>query len=345
MNNTQKPSAAVRFFSVLSLILCIVMGLEVGTGMILAFSGEVPASDAVPMVLVFAVLTVVFGLIHRKLRQRVKLWKEQQKADAKAAEQKKQAETQAQLDTEVENILSSFGERMCHRFTNQEQEYIVVADEGIYFADKKQKIIFPRSEVTKPLEFNTFSERVIIANGETNYFFSFPGGKTCAPLIACIKRFNDMRTKPLSADIVFNEATFGVRLQPFEYRMRCNVCGHVYTYTEKDVEDNIRRAKHARTQALIGLGTTLASSTVIGNAQSNRARDEMDKVIDFKRCPKCQSYDITQLKEGEPSVKKEKQDAPAASAMDELKKLKELLELGAVTQEEFDAKKKQLLGL
>lgn len=35
----------------------------------------------------------------------------------------------------------------------------------------------------------------------------------------------------------------------------------------------------------------------------------------------------------------------APSAMDELKKLKELLDLGIVTQEEFDAKKKQLLGL
>ena len=31
--------------------------------------------------------------------------------------------------------------------------------------------------------------------------------------------------------------------------------------------------------------------------------------------------------------------------MDELKKLKELLDLGIVTQEEFDAKKKQLPGL
>lgn len=33
------------------------------------------------------------------------------------------------------------------------------------------------------------------------------------------------------------------------------------------------------------------------------------------------------------------------SSMDEIKKLKELLDIGAVTQEEFDAKKKQLLGL
>lgn len=37
--------------------------------------------------------------------------------------------------------------------------------------------------------------------------------------------------------------------------------------------------------------------------------------------------------------------AYAPSAMDEIKKLKELLDMGAITQEEYDAKKKQLLGL
>ena len=35
----------------------------------------------------------------------------------------------------------------------------------------------------------------------------------------------------------------------------------------------------------------------------------------------------------------------AASSADELKKMKELLDMGIITQEEFDAKKKQLLGL
>ena len=36
---------------------------------------------------------------------------------------------------------------------------------------------------------------------------------------------------------------------------------------------------------------------------------------------------------------------PAVSNADELKKYKELLDMGVITQEEFDAKKKQLLGL
>lgn len=35
----------------------------------------------------------------------------------------------------------------------------------------------------------------------------------------------------------------------------------------------------------------------------------------------------------------------SSSPLDEIKKLKELLDIGAITQEEFDAKKKQLLGL
>ena len=39
-----------------------------------------------------------------------------------------------------------------------------------------------------------------------------------------------------------------------------------------------------------------------------------------------------------------KQEIPQSNA-DELKKYKELLDSGVITQEEFDAKKKQLLGL
>lgn len=39
------------------------------------------------------------------------------------------------------------------------------------------------------------------------------------------------------------------------------------------------------------------------------------------------------------------QPAPSLSAADEIEKLASLLERGILTQEEFDAKKKQLLGL
>jgi len=46
-----------------------------------------------------------------------------------------------------------------------------------------------------------------------------------------------------------------------------------------------------------------------------------------------------------PKVTREPEAQPAASAADEIKKYKDLLDSGAITQEEFDMKKKQLLGL
>ncbi len=45
------------------------------------------------------------------------------------------------------------------------------------------------------------------------------------------------------------------------------------------------------------------------------------------------------------STIKEDKKPSTQSNYDEVKKLKELLDIGAITQEEFDAKKKQLLGL
>ena len=73
----------------------------------------------------------------------------------------------------------------------------------------------------------------------------------------------------------------------------------------------------------------------------------MDKVVDYTRCPKCGSMDVRQLsdEEWESEQAAAQQSSQQTSAADEIKKFKELLDMGAITQEEFDAKKKQLLGL
>lgn len=53
-----------------------------------------------------------------------------------------------------------------------------------------------------------------------------------------------------------------------------------------------------------------------------------------------------QIETTEPAVEQSTpQSSPAADPLDEIKKLKGLLDMGAITQEEFDAKKKQLLNL
>ena len=77
----------------------------------------------------------------------------------------------------------------------------------------------------------------------------------------------------------------------------------------------------------------------------------MNQIVDYTRCPKCNSTDIKKLTDEEWEIeKKAKQNISApvqqtASPAEELKKFKELLDMGAITQEEFDAKKKQILGL
>ena len=66
------------------------------------------------------------------------------------------------------------------------------------------------------------------------------------------------------------------------------------------------------------------------------------------KCPHCNSTDVSALTkeewEAEKAKKAQGNSVPLSSA-DELKKYKELLDMGVITQEEFDAKKKQLLGL
>ena len=53
-----------------------------------------------------------------------------------------------------------------------------------------------------------------------------------------------------------------------------------------------------------------------------------------------QRQDSTEMKQSTPIVAEQ-----PTSNLDELKKLKELLDMGIISQEEFDVKKKQLLGL
>lgn len=130
-----------------------------------------------------------------------------------------------------------------------------------------------------------------------------------------------------------------------EHTMRCNVCGHVFCYTNLDVEVNKQLQMDIADKELSAARNTLWVSKSLGGAQYQQAEMMKARSKDFKHCPKCNSTNIQEIPNGEAIPAANIPAAPAASAMDELKKLKELLDMGIVTQEEFDAKKKQLLGL
>ncbi len=67
---------------------------------------------------------------------------------------------------------------------------------------------------------------------------------------------------------------------------------------------------------------------------TKQSNEKMQEVADY--CKK----QVDDYKSG-----KHNQYAMPVSSADELKKFKELLDMGAISQEEFDAKKKQILGL
>ena len=133
-----------------------------------------------------------------------------------------------------------------------------------------------------------------------------------------------------------------------EYRKRCNVCGHIFCYTDKDLARNkelLGEVTQARRMAVLeALGGTRFAS----NQNTDRADNMESRIIDYSKCPKCNSSDLVEISADEFNAIKAKQNSgenSTLSAADELRKFKELLDQGVITQEEFDAKKKQLLGL
>ena len=128
-----------------------------------------------------------------------------------------------------------------------------------------------------------------------------------------------------------------------EHRMRCNVCGNIFCYSEADVRANKALIEEAKSNARASVANALLGTDLNAHAFINRAERAADKVRDFSRCPKCNSTNLTELSDDGPIPIAS--EASSLSPAEELKKFKELLDMGAITQEEFNAKKKQLLGL
>jgi len=150
---------------------------------------------------------------------------------------------------------------------------------------------------------------------------------------------------PQTIDEVRNTISKKAVYRPKEHRMSCKVCGNLFCYSEVDLWNNEvyrDRARQASNAAILGaLGGNLLSSD-----NDSAARDRYrDKIVDYTRCPKCNSTDIVELSENEYAILQERNTTTVLLPTDEIKKYKELLDSGIITQEEFDTKKKQLLGL
>lgn len=124
-----------------------------------------------------------------------------------------------------------------------------------------------------------------------------------------------------------------------EKRMKCNVCNQIFCFSYVDI------LKSEATRE--GMNNTNSSLTnAIGQANMNLTAMKLDQmqhkslekeVINFDLCPNCGSKNIEEIS-SENLNNNDKTDVAS-----EIKKFKELLDMGAITQEEFDKKKKELL--
>lgn len=126
-----------------------------------------------------------------------------------------------------------------------------------------------------------------------------------------------------------------------EYRMRCNVCGNVFCYTQKDLDEN-----HTN-MVLSGISAIGQISSAIGGSMldmyvSKKAGDSIsNKIKDYSKCPHCNSTSLTDISDEE-FVQSTSENTKSDNHVSANSELESLLFLGIITQEESVAIKKEL---
>ena len=216
-----------------------------------------------------------------------------------------------------------------------------ITDTGITYGSQN----FSFSEITDVKLNNTTNSRLI--NGviiiTTNYGvfpMAFPF-KQKEDAEAALQVLKDNYNKN-------GEVNNNSKLNNGEFRKRCNVCGTVFCYTNEDLKKNASNALMGVFSSLGAIGSAVSGRTLAAQGYNASSDSSLDKIKNYDQCPNCGSRDLRDLTDDEwakEQATSAQGSAPATSAADELKKFKELLDSGIITQEEFDAKKKQLLGL
>jgi len=157
--------------------------------------------------------------------------------------------------------------------------------------------------------------------------------------------FAEAQKRKLPNSDVVDLAKVENKREPREHIIKCNVCGHIFCYTREDLNRNVEYAKMAKRELLSGVFSTFGVSAIQGNQEFAAADRYASMIIDFGKCPKCNSINLVDITESDIKEMQNGSAIGAISPADEIRKFKDLLDEGIITQEEFDTKKKQLLGM
>ena len=220
-------------------------------------------------------------------------------------------------------------------------------DDGIIFGGgvpRIQKTFFPYSCI-QSIRITAFSEGVeFYAQGERYVIFPKGSGKG-VNYKERLKNAVDYAKEQMKCCALPPEPQILGGKLAGEHRIKCRTCGKVFCYTDRDVKNSVLNAASSSVSSIFSIANAVAGSAYHAYEGSKMADRSSNRVIDYSKCQYCGSMDIYETDEEETSNDNITSTANSNSVADELKKFKELLDNGVLTQEEFDAKKKQLLGL
>lgn len=84
-----------------------------------------------------------------------------------------------------------------------------------------------------------------------------------------------------------------------EYRKRCNVCGNIFCYTDKDLNKSLASAGLGLLSSIGTMAGALSGNWMAARVNQAQGESESAKIMDFEHCPKCHSTDLSFLTNNE----------------------------------------------
>ena len=76
-----------------------------------------------------------------------------------------------------------------------------------------------------------------------------------------------------------------------EYIKKCNVCGNIWCYTDQDIKDNAKNSAVAAISALGSIANAIGGTRYDAYEQNKMSDRALNKVVDYDKCPNCNSKD------------------------------------------------------
>lgn len=101
-----------------------------------------------------------------------------------------------------------------------------------------------------------------------------------------------------------------------EYRKRCTVCGKIYCFTDEDIKANNRNSLVSGLAAIGSIAAVFGGTRYDAYEQSKLADRNSSKIIDFSKCPNCNSTNVVDISEEEWAQLQEQPTVPVGRSVE-----------------------------